>query len=96
MTQGYAADKEALLKRLSRIEGQVRGISRMVDEDKYCIDVITQIGAVTKALDQVSVKLLEEHVDHCVRDAVAAGGKRKADRKVTEMLETVQRFVRTR
>lgn len=94
MAYGYVADKDALLKRLARIEGQVRGIQRMVAGEQYCIDVITQIGAVTKALDQVSLKLLSDHVDHCVRGALARGG-READRKVEEMLATVERFART-
>ena len=71
MKHGY--DKDALVKRLHRIEGQVRGIERMVDEDRYCIDILTQIAAVKTALEQVGAKLLEDHVTHCVRDAIASG-----------------------
>lgn len=94
MAHGYVADKEALLKRLARIEGQVRGLRRMIDEEEYCVDVITQIGAVTKALDQVSLKLLADHTNHCVRGAAAKGGK-QAEAKVEELLAAVQRFART-
>ncbi len=70
-THGYSADKEALLKRLRRIEGQVRGVSRMVDEDNYCIDVLTQISAVNAALHKVSLALVQDHIGHCVVDAAA-------------------------
>ena len=91
-----AARKEALIKRLHRIEGQVRGIERMVEEDRYCIDVLTQISAVRTALEQVGAKLLEDHVTHCIADAVAAGDGRAATAKTEEMLEAVQRFVKTR
>ena len=93
---GYAANKEALTKRLHRIEGQVRGIEKMVIEDRYCIDVLTQISAVTTALEQVGVKLLEAHVTHCVADAISTGDKTVAEEKTTELLEAVQRFVRAR
>lgn len=93
---GYAHDKEALVKRLHRIEGQVRGIERMVVEDRYCIDVLTQIAAVRTALEQVGAKLLEDHVTHCVADAVAGGDEQAAHAKAAEMLEAVQRFVKTR
>lgn len=95
MAHGYVEDKDALLRRLARIEGQVRGLQGMVDEEKYCIEIITQIGAVTRALDQVALKLLSDHAGHCVRDAVSAGG-READAKVSELLATVERFARTR
>ena len=73
MTHGYVSDKDALVKRLHRIEGQVRGIERMVEEERYCIDILTQIAAVSTALESLSVKLLEDHVRHCVADALAAG-----------------------
>jgi DNA-binding FrmR family transcriptional regulator len=88
MTHGYvlSAEKDALLKRLRRIEGQVRGLQRMVEEERYCIDVVTQVSAVTAALDGVALKVLEEHVAHCVRD----GG----DEKVTELMDAVARLVR--
>ena len=80
---GYAKDKDLIVKRLHRIEGQVRGIERMVDEDRYCIDILTQIAAVKTALEQVGAKLLEDHVTHCVRDAIASGDescRRREDR----------------
>ena len=70
---GYTADKDALMKRLARIEGQVRGISKMIDENRYCIDILTQLGAVDTALEQVAIKVLEDHVQHCVANAVVSG-----------------------
>jgi CsoR family transcriptional regulator, copper-sensing transcriptional repressor len=94
-TRGYVADKQALLRRLSRIEGQVRGIRAMVDDEAYCVDVITQLSAVTRALDGVALKLLEDHAHHCVRGAVERGGS-EADEKLDEVLAAVQRFARTR
>jgi DNA-binding FrmR family transcriptional regulator len=93
---GYTKDKAALTKRLHRIEGQVRGIERMVEEDRYCIDILTQIGAVTTALEQVGAKLLEDHVTHCVADAISSGDETAANDKAAEMLEAVQRFLKTR
>jgi DNA-binding FrmR family transcriptional regulator len=93
---GYAKDKDQLVKRLHRIEGQVRGIERMVDEDRYCIDILTQIAAVKTALEQVGAKLLEGHVTHCVHDAIASGDAAAADEKTAELLVAVQRFVKTR
>lgn len=92
---GYVADKQAVLRRLARIEGQVRGIQGMVDDEAYCIDVLTQLGAITKALDQVALKLLEDHTAHCVRGAMERGGG-EADEKVSELLAAVERFARTR
>jgi DNA-binding FrmR family transcriptional regulator len=92
---GYVEDKEAILRRLSRIEGQVRGLRRMVDDEAYCIDVLTQVAAVERALDGVALKLLEDHTNHCVRDAVERGG-READEKVGELMAAVERFARTR
>ena len=94
MEHGY--DKAALKKRLHRIEGQVRGIERMVDEDRYCIDVLTQIGAVRTALESVGLQVLEDHVNHCVHDALAAGDEQAAGEKTTDLLNAVQRFVKTR
>ena len=91
---GYAGDKDALLKRLRRIEGQVRGIQRMVEDDTYCIDVLTQISASTRALQAVAVELLEQHLGHCVTDAIAAGG-RGAVEKVTEASDAIRRLVRS-
>jgi CsoR family transcriptional regulator, copper-sensing transcriptional repressor len=96
MTHGYVADKEALVKRLHRIEGQVRGIERMVVDERYCIDVLTQIAAVSTALESLAVKLLEDHVRHCVADAIAAGDTGAAAEKSEELLAAVQRFSRTR
>ena len=93
---GYAKDKEALTKRLHRIEGQVRGIERMVADDRYCIDILTQIAAVRTALEQVGAKLLENHVTHCVAEALASGDAAVAAEKSEELLAAVQRFSRTR
>ena len=76
-----AADKEQLKKRLARIEGQVRGISKMIDDDRYCIDILTQLGAVDTALEAVAIKVLEEHVQHCVAGALASGDRKQADDK---------------
>ena len=91
---GYSQDKDAVGKRLRRIEGQVRGLQRMVDEDSYCIDVLTQISAVTKELQAVALELLDDHLSHCVADAVAAGGD-DADAKLTEASEAIARLVRS-
>ncbi len=96
MTHGYVTDKEALVKRLHRIEGQVRGIERMVEDERYCIDILTQIGAVSTALDSLAVKLLEDHVSHCVTGALASGDAATAEEKGRELLEAVQRFAKTR
>jgi CsoR family transcriptional regulator, copper-sensing transcriptional repressor len=92
---GYVDDKQSVLRRLSRIEGQVRGLRRMVEDEAYCIDLLTQIAAVDKALDGVALRLLADHTNHCVRDAVARGGD-EADEKVGELLAAVERFARTR
>jgi DNA-binding FrmR family transcriptional regulator len=91
---GY--DKEALIKRLHRIEGQVRGLERMVEEDRYCIDVLTQISAVTTALESVAFRILDDHVNHCVSGALASGDAEEAAAKSKELLEAVHRFARTR
>ena len=81
MKPGYSDDKEAVLRRLRRVEGQVRGLQRMVDEDAYCIDVLTQVSAATRALESVALELLGDHLAHCVRDAVAEGaGRRRQDK----------------
>jgi DNA-binding FrmR family transcriptional regulator len=94
--RGYVADKEALTKRLHRIEGQVRGIERMIEEDRYFIDVITQIAAVNTALESLAFKILDEHVNHCVAGALASGDPVDAEQKSKELLEAVHRFARTR
>ncbi|GAB2987005.1 metal-sensitive transcriptional regulator [Saccharothrix stipae] len=91
---GYTADKDAYLKRLRRIEGQVRGLQRMVENDEYCIDVLTQISAATKALQAVSLGLLDEHLKHCVAQAVAEGGE-VADEKIAEASAAIVRLVRS-
>ena len=91
---GYVANKEDYLKRLRRIEGQIRGLQRMVEDDTYCIDVLTQVSAATKALQAVALGLLEAHLGHCVAEAVAAGGD-DADAKVREASEAIARLVRS-
>ena len=93
---GYAKDKDALVKRLHRIEGQVRGIERMVEDDRYCIDILTQIAAVNTALEALALRVLDEHVRHCVAGALTSGDKADAATKTEELLEAVQRFARTR
>ena len=94
MDHGY--DKVALRKRLHRIEGQVRGIERMVEEDRYCIDILTQVGAVKNALESVAFEILSDHVTHCVHEALASGDAQSATEKSAELLAAVQRFSRTR
>jgi CsoR family transcriptional regulator, copper-sensing transcriptional repressor len=91
---GYTHDKGAYLQRLRRIEGQVRGLQRMIDEDKYCIDILTQISAATKALQAVALGLLDEHLGHCVAQAVAEGGD-NATEKVQEASAAIARLVRS-
>ena len=91
--RGYTMKKDDYAKRLRRIEGQVRGIQRMIDEDAYCIDVLTQVSAVTKALQSVAVGLLDEHVRHCVRDAAAESSER-ADAMIEEATRAIERLVR--
>jgi DNA-binding FrmR family transcriptional regulator len=91
---GY--DKPSLLKRLRRIEGQVRGIEKMVEDDRYCIDILTQISAATTALESVALKVLDEHVQHCVAGALASGDEAAAQEKTEELLAAVQRFTKSR
>ena len=90
--RGYTQDKDAYLKRLRRIEGQVRGLQRMVEEDVYCIDVLTQVSAVTRALQAVALGLLEDHLRHCVVEAAATGDPSE---KVKEASEAIARLVRS-
>jgi DNA-binding FrmR family transcriptional regulator len=90
---GYSDTKDAIQKRLRRIEGQVRGLQRMIDEDKYCIEVLDQVAAATKALQAVAVALLEDHLSHCVAEAMAEGGA-AAEEKVAEASAAVARLVR--
>jgi len=91
---GYSKHKDAHLKRLRRIEGQIRGLQRMVEEDTYCIDVLTQVSAATKALESVALLLLEEHLAHCVTHAIHAGGT-EAEEKVKEASAAIARLVRS-
>ena len=91
---GYAEDKDAVQRRLSRIEGQVRGIRGMVDDDRYCIDVLAQISAATRALQAVALHLLDEHLAHCVVNAVRAGGEQEVE-KLREASEAIARLVRS-
>jgi len=92
---GYHADKETLTKRLHRIEGQIRGIEKMVDDDRYCIDILTQIGAVSTALDSLAFQILDGHVKHCVAGAMASGDETAAKEKADELLAAVHRFAKT-
>ena len=91
---GYITEKQALLNRLRRVEGQVRGLQRMVEEDTYCIDILTQVSAATKALETVALSLLDEHLRHCVMDAARVDGS-EADQKLTEATEAIARLVRS-
>ncbi|MGP3534673.1 metal-sensitive transcriptional regulator [Microbacterium sp. RD1] len=91
---GYEGSKDDLLKRLRRAEGQVRGIARMVEEDKYCIDILTQVSAATKALENVALSLLSDHLSHCVAEATAEGGP-VAEEKIREANEAIARLVRS-
>ncbi|GAA1294596.1 metal-sensitive transcriptional regulator [Pseudonocardia aurantiaca] len=91
---GYTEDKDAYLKRLRRVEGQVRGIAKMIEDDKYCIDVLTQVSAATKALEAVALGLLDEHLRHCVAQAAAQGGQ-IADQKVAEASAAIARLVKS-
>ena len=93
---GYSGAKPELVKRLHRIEGQVRGIERMVDEDRYCIDILTQIAAVNTALESLALNILDDHVKHCVADALASGNPTVVSKKSRELLDAVQRFAGTR
>jgi CsoR family transcriptional regulator, copper-sensing transcriptional repressor len=93
---GYHDDKPELRRRLHRIEGQVRGIERMVEEDRYCIDLLTQLAAVRTALDSLAFRILDEHVRHCVAGALASGDADAAAEKSRELLDAVHRFSKTR
>ena len=94
MQHGYADSKDSHIKRMRRIEGQVRGISKMIESDKYCIDILTQVSAVNKALEAVALGLLDEHLKHCVADAAAEGGA-VADQKIQEASAAIARLVRS-
>ena len=95
-THGYHTEKPALVKRLHRIEGQVRGIEKMVEDDRYCIDILTQIAAANTALESLAFRILNQHVNHCVAAALASGDEADAATKTQELLETVQRFAKMR
>lgn len=95
-THGYTAGKDALVTRLHRIEGQVRGIEKMVEDNRYCIDILTQVAAVNTALESLAFKVLDDHVRHCVAGALASGDTDDAMEKTEELLAAVQRFARTR
>lgn len=92
--RGYTEDKDSYQRRLRRIEGQIRGLQRMIDNDEYCIDVLTQISAATKALQSVSIALLDEHLRHCVSEAITQGGD-TAEQKITEASDAIARLVRS-
>jgi DNA-binding FrmR family transcriptional regulator len=92
--RGYTEKKDAVGRRLRRIEGQVRGLQRMVDDDAYCVDVLTQISAVNRALQAVALELLEDHLSHCVAEALSQGGA-DADQKVAEASAAIARLVRS-
>ena len=91
---GYVGNKEDYLRRFRRVEGQVRGLQRMIERDEYCIDVLTQVSAATKALQSVALGLLDEHLGHCVAEAIAEGGE-TADAKVREASDAIARLVRS-
>ncbi|AGS35636.1 hypothetical protein B841_10820 [Corynebacterium maris DSM 45190] len=93
-THGYGENKAKYLARMRRIEGQARGIHRMIDEDQYCIDILTQVSAVRSALENVALALLEDHIDHCVADAVEEGGE-MAEEKLTEAMDAIRRMVKS-
>ncbi|MFW6600414.1 metal-sensitive transcriptional regulator [Propionibacteriaceae bacterium Y2011] len=93
-TRGYSDTKTAHLRRLRRIEGQARGLQRMIEDDKYCIDILTQVSAMTKALESVSLSLLDEHMRHCVVEAAVKGGP-EADVKLKEASDAIARLVRS-
>ncbi|HEV3212034.1 MAG TPA: metal-sensitive transcriptional regulator [Acidimicrobiales bacterium] len=94
MAYGYSNDKDAVLKRLRRIEGQIRGLQKMVDDDRYCIDILEQVSAATRALQSFALVLLDEHLAHCVADAVKVGGS-DADAKLDEASSAIARLVRS-
>lgn len=92
---GYSMEKDDYAARLRRVEGQVRGVARMIDEDAYCIDVLTQLSAATRALERVALGLVDEHLRHCVADAVRADDPAEAERVLTEATRAIERLVRS-
>ena len=95
MARMQTETRDACLRRLNRIEGQVRGVSRMVEEDRYCIDILTQLAAVDTALESVALEILDDHVKHCVAGALASGDEAEAQAKAQELLAAVHRFAKT-
>jgi len=92
---GYSDDKAAVLARLKRIEGQIRGLHRMVEDDTYCIDVLTQVSAATRALQSVAVQLLDDHLRHCVTNAVQSDDRTESERIITEASRAIERLVKS-
>lgn len=92
---GYSPEKAAYLKRMKRIEGQARGITKMIEDDKYCIDILTQISALSGALQSVALELLDEHINHCVLNAAKSGNDDEAARKIKEATDAINRLVRS-
>lgn len=95
MPYPYASDRDEILSRLKKVEGQVRGIHRMVSEDAYCIDVLTQITAVISGMERVGTRVLREHIQGCVRDALESGNEERSDDRIEELVRVVERFVRS-
>lgn len=93
--RGYTGDKDAFLKRLRRVEGQIRGLQRMIENDEYCIDILTQVSAATKALQSVAVGLVDEHLRHCVANATRTGDDAESDRIITEATRAIERLVKS-
>lgn len=94
-SHGYISDKDRYLARVKRIEGQTRGIHRMIDEDAYCIDILTQISAITSALNTVALRLVDDHLNHCVAHAIHDGGRAEANEKIKEASAAIARLVRS-
>lgn len=94
-TPGYHDDKTAVLARLKRVEGQIRGLQRMVESDTYCIDVLTQVSAATRALESVAVQLLDDHLRHCVAHAIQSDDPSESDRLITEASKAIERLVKS-
>lgn len=92
--RGYSMNTDELVRRLHRVEGQVRGIAQMVEDDRYCIDVLTQIAAATRALQSVAVGMLDDHLRHCVVDAAARGGD-EADERISEATSAIERLIKS-
>lgn len=92
---GYSADKDRYIARLKRIEGQVRGVERMIEDNKYCVDILTQISAITSALENVGLALLDEHLSHCVAGAIEDGGQEAVDARIKEAMQAIKRMVKS-